>query len=85
MNFRRIFLKIERVPVLRSMNAEASNFQIKLHFIVALRNCYFIAKIGTLLLLPSAFNQGDLFKTKQNSKIQQLVIQKSVVFYTLKF
>ena len=44
MEFRQILLKIERATILRSKNTEASNFQVRLQFMVAFRNWYFIAK-----------------------------------------
>ena len=55
MDFREILLKIERASILRSIDTEATNFQVRLQFMVAFRNWYLIAKIGTLLLFSSAF------------------------------
>ena len=35
-------------PVLRLMNTKISNYQVRLHFMVAFRNWYFINKIRKL-------------------------------------
>ena len=43
-DFRQILLKIERATILRSKNTEASNFQVRLQFMVAFKNWYFMAK-----------------------------------------
>ena len=53
-DFLQILLKIKKATILRPINAEASNFQLRLQFMVAFRNWYFIANFATLLLFSTA-------------------------------
>ena len=57
-------LKIERAAILRSMNTETSNFQIRLRIGILLLKL--VLEIGILGLFPSAFNQDDLSKNQKN-------------------